>query len=93
MNARGPEAFPHDKPMFCVIDMRTGELVCNVEAMDSAEAVCRALSVAGLLGKPVHGEDLAAAPVDEPVCAVPTFNDAYFVQEGLFGAPPGTPMH
>lgn len=83
-----PERFPQTGPMFCVIDMRTGELLCNVEAADATEAVRRATSVVGLLRKSVAKEDLAAAPVEEAVPMVPTFMELFFLQEGLFGAAP-----
>jgi len=89
-----PEPLPKTGPMYCVLDMRSGELICNLEAADSAEAVRRAFSVAGLLGKSVAKEDLAAAPVDEAVCVVPTFNEAFFSQGTLLGFPPdGSSLH
>lgn len=81
-----PDQFGQTGPMFCVIDMRSGELLCNVEAADAIEAVCRAASVVGLLGKSVAKTDLAAAPVGEAVPIVPTFMQLFFLQEGLFGA-------
>lgn len=83
-----PAQFTQSGPMFCVIDMRTGELLCNVEAADATEAVCRAASIVGLLGKSVAKTDLAAAPVGEAVPMVPTFMELFFLQEGLFGAAP-----
>lgn len=84
-----PDSFTKTGPMYCVIDMRTGEVLCNVEAADAGEAVCRAGYIVGLLGKSVVAKaDLAAAPVGEAVPMVPTFMELFFSQEGLFGAAP-----
>lgn len=83
-----PDSFTKTGPMYCVIDMRSGELICNLEAADATEAVYRAASVASLLGRLVATTDLAAAPVEEAVPMVPTFMGAFFLQEGLFGAAP-----
>ena len=83
-----PDQFEQTGPMFCVIDMRSGDLLCNVEAADATEAVCRAASVVGLLRKSLAKEDLAAAPVGEAVPMVPTFMELFFLQEDLFGAAP-----
>jgi hypothetical protein len=88
-----PEGLPHVNPMFAIIDMRGGELLCAIEAKDTEEAKRRAVSVASIFGWEVDTSELGVAVLDQGLSGLPTFLEGFFAQSGLFAPiPPGTKL-
>jgi hypothetical protein len=79
------EGLAVQQALFCVIDMRTGNVLAIVEASCEAEAARRAAHVVKVLGLG-PGKDVQAFPTSACLAGVPTFMESFF----LAGRQPGT---